>query len=104
LSQKIDDIELRRAYRRLLCTSEELFKDYAVTVLSDLLDECGVFDVGFQLGAQPADNGYLAGRRSIGMLILERLGITDLRRITEALSTVLPEDIEIQEKADNKEE
>ncbi len=104
MSQKIDDIELRRAYRRLLCTSEEPFKDYAVTVLSDLLDECGVFDVGFQLGGQPADNGYLSGRRSIGMLILDRLGITDLRRITEALSTVLPEDIEIQEKADNKEE
>lgn len=96
------DIEIRRAYRRLLCAAEDPFRDYAVTVLSDLLDECGVFDVGFQAGGQPADNGYLAGRRSIGMVILEKLGITDLRRITEALGTVLPEDIETQETADNE--
>lgn len=104
LKRKIDDIELRRAYRRLLCATEDSIKSYAVTVLSDLLDECGVFDVGFQLGGQPADNGYLAGRRAIGMMILDRLGITSLRRITEALSAVLPEDIDIQENADNKED
>lgn len=103
MPNKPDDIDIRRAYRRLLCAEDEHFKGYAVTVLSDLLDECGVFDVGFQLGGMPADNGYLAGRRAIGMMILDKLGITSLRRITEALSGVLPEDIEIQEIADNKE-
>lgn len=96
----MDDIELRRAYRRLLCASEDPYKDYALTVLADLLDECGVFDVGFQISGTPADNGYLAGRRSVGMLILDRLGITDLRHIAEALGTVMPEEIEFQEEAD----
>ncbi len=94
-----DDLELRRAYRRLLCADESPYKDYAVMVLADLMDECGVFDVGFQFGGTPADNGYLAGRRSIGMIILEKLGITDLRRITAALGTVMPEEIETQETA-----
>jgi hypothetical protein len=98
--KKINDIELRRAYRRLLCASEDPFKDYAVTVLADLLDECGVFDVGFQLGGTPADNGYLAGRRSIGMVILDKLGISDIKDITQALGLVPPEDIEKQEVAE----
>lgn len=103
MPHKPEDIDVRRAYRRLLCAEDENFKGYAVTVFSDLLDECGVFDVGFQLGGQPADNGYLAGRRAIGMMILDKLGITDIRSIAEALSCVQAEDMEIQEKADNKE-
>ncbi len=97
-----EEIEIRRAYRRLLCATDPPYKDYSVTVLADLLDECGVFDVGFQVNAQPADNGYLAGRRSIGLMILDRLGTTNLRLITEALGAVPPEEIETQEVAENE--
>lgn len=96
------DLEKRRAYRRLFCATEEPYKTYAETVLADLLDECGVLNTHFQFGGTQGDNNYLTGRYSIGLKILENCGITDIKKITSAIMSVLPEDIELQETADSE--
>lgn len=105
IMSKKDYVELRRAYRRLLCATDTPYSDYAKMVLADLLEECEVFSVGYQINAvQTTDNAFVAGKRYIGVMILEKLGITNLRKITNALQSVPPEDVEVQEVAENKEE
>jgi hypothetical protein len=98
---------LRNAYR---ITFFDDANPYGMTVFTDLIDRCKLFEDVFITGERPApdvDNAYLKGRLSVIMEILGIMGITgrdlkkqQIRRVAEALSTVLPIENEEQIKAD----
>lgn len=95
-------LTVRRAYRRLLCASEEPYRTYAIVVLADILDKCGAFHNNYDVRGGEGANGYLAGRESVAVEILYNLGITDMKKITEVLTTVLPTELNLQKEAERE--
>ena len=94
--------ELRAPYRRCFFDST-----YGGIVFADLIDRSGIFNDLFANGDRHSpgiDNAYLEGRRSIVLEMLEIMGITEPKKIAEALSNVLPDEAGNQIIAEEEDE
>lgn len=87
---------------------------YGIMVFTDMLERSGMFQDLFANGDRPdptTDNAYLKGRESMMKEMLDIMGITgqdidnqQTKRVAEALSTVLPIEIDEQTIAEGEDE
>lgn len=99
------DIDLRAAYRRCFFSEDN---PYGMIVFADMIERSGWTEDLFANGDRPGpktDNAYLLGRESFFLEILDIMGITGAgqhKRIAEAISNVLPIEIEEQKKGETE--